>query len=114
MEAMGSASKIGSQVLPPFVVFQTPPPTAPKKYSLGLPGTPVTGITRPPRNGPIMRHRISGKEGAGDCWAKDGSTAIMVSDRTQAILQTAWMKNTSVSGISSVFIIFIPAAEYTP
>ena len=67
MEAIGCASKIGSQVRPPLSVFHTPPPTEPNKYSLALPGTPVTGTTRPPRNGPIMRQCISGKEGPGRC-----------------------------------------------
>src|SRR5277367_1030574 len=64
MEAIGSASKIGRQVRLAFSDFQTPPPTAPKRYSLGLPGTPRAGRTRPPRKGPIIRQRNSGKR---DC-----------------------------------------------
>src|SRR5271167_4778481 len=67
MEAIGSASKIGRQVRPAFSDFQTPPPTAPKRYSLGLPGTPRAGRTRPPRKGPIMRQRNSGKRDCESC-----------------------------------------------
>src|SRR5580704_11334777 len=67
MEAVGSESKTGRQVRPAFYVFQTPPSTAPKRYSLGLPGTPSAGSTRPPRNGPIRRHCISGNRDCESC-----------------------------------------------
>src|SRR5919108_4497765 len=50
-------SVTGSQSLPPFMVFQRPPPTAPKYASCGRPFTPLTPIERPPLSGPISRHR---------------------------------------------------------
>jgi hypothetical protein len=41
----------------PSVVFQTTPPTAPKKYSSGRAELPATASDRPPRSGPMFRHR---------------------------------------------------------
>src|SRR6185295_19471957 len=49
-------SVTGVQRAPPSVVFQSPPPTAPKYASRGRPLTPETAIDRPPRSGPMLRH----------------------------------------------------------
>src|SRR5215213_11623979 len=49
-------SVMGLQLAPPSVVFQSPPPTAPKYASRGRPFTPVAAIERPPRSGPMPRH----------------------------------------------------------
>src|SRR5215207_4555423 len=49
-------SVTGVQPWPPSVVFQSPPPTAPKYASLGRPFTPVAAMDRPPRSGPMLRH----------------------------------------------------------
>src|SRR5689334_13163677 len=61
-------SVTGVHVIPPSVVFQSPPPTAPKYASFGRPFTPLTAIDRPPRSGPILRHlydlRIAESSGA--------------------------------------------------
>src|SRR6266849_5764343 len=48
-------SVMGAQCVPPSVVFQSPPPTAPKYASFGRPLTPDTAIDRPPRRGPMLR-----------------------------------------------------------
>jgi hypothetical protein len=56
IEAMGWLSKMGCQVIPAFVVFQTPPSTPPKKKVVPVAGTPVTAMERPPRKGPMSRH----------------------------------------------------------
>src|SRR5712675_1389911 len=49
-------SVTGAHFAPPSVVFQRPPPVAPKYASLARPFTPVTAIDRPPRSGPTLRH----------------------------------------------------------
>lgn len=101
MEAIGWASNIGVQVTPPFVVFQTPPPTVPNKYSFGLPGKPVAATTRPPRNGPIMRHCISGNDGAAGSWENARRAA---NEKTRAV------ENRTTKGkrrSSWLFLIFI-------
>src|SRR3954452_3850639 len=51
-------SVTGAHASPPSVVFQSPPPTAPKYASRGRPLTPDTAIERPPRSGPMLRHCI--------------------------------------------------------
>src|SRR5262249_51099203 len=48
---------------PLSVVFQRPPPTAPKYPSFGLPFTPDTAIDRPPRSGPMLRQRSASRIG---------------------------------------------------
>src|SRR5688572_5396457 len=48
-------SVTGSHVVPPSVVFQSPPPVAPKQYSNGRAAEPATPIDRPPRFGPMLR-----------------------------------------------------------
>src|SRR5262245_33118354 len=50
-------SVTGFQLSPPSPVFQSPPPTAPKYPSFGRPFTPVIAMERPPRSGPMLRHR---------------------------------------------------------
>src|ERR1041385_5900893 len=49
-------SVAGSQVLPPSVVLNTPPPVVPIQYSLGRDAEPATATERPPRKMPISRH----------------------------------------------------------
>src|SRR6476619_2543554 len=49
-------SVTGVQLMPPSVVFHSPPPTAPKYASRGRPFTPLTAMERPPRSGPMLRH----------------------------------------------------------
>jgi hypothetical protein len=51
-----SPSVTGAQLSPPSVVFQSPPPVAPKYASFGRPFTPLAAIDRPPRSGPMLRH----------------------------------------------------------
>src|ERR1019366_1057036 len=46
-------------VWPPFVVFHTPPLTAPNQNTRASAGSPATATARPPRNGPTSRHRIA-------------------------------------------------------
>src|ERR1043165_9481078 len=48
-----------AHVSPPSVVFQRPPPVAPKYPTLGWPLTPLVAIERPPRSGPTLRHRYA-------------------------------------------------------
>src|SRR6266704_1337564 len=48
-------SVTGSQVLPPSVVLNTPPPVVPIQYSLGRLADPATATLRPPRKMPISR-----------------------------------------------------------
>src|SRR5881628_3693729 len=49
-------SVAGSQVLPPSVVLNTPPPVVPIQYSFGRDAEPATATERPPRKMPISRH----------------------------------------------------------
>ena len=49
-------SVTGAHVSPPSIVFQRPPPTAPKYASFLRPLTPVAAMDRPPRSGPSARH----------------------------------------------------------
>src|SRR6185436_15751334 len=49
-------SVTGAHRAPASVVFQSPPPVAPKYASRGRPLTPETAIERPPRSGPMLRH----------------------------------------------------------
>src|SRR5882757_4921185 len=49
-------SVTGAHFAPPSVVFQRPPPVAPKYASFGRPFAPETAIDRPPRSGPTLRH----------------------------------------------------------
>src|SRR3954470_21033046 len=70
-ELLSCPSVTGVQVNPLSVVFQSPPPTAPKYASFGRPLTPLTAMERPPRSGPTLRHRYDAKNASGDA----GSTA---------------------------------------
>src|SRR5471032_2982219 len=72
-------SVTGAHFIPPSVVFQRPPPAAPKYDSFGRPLTPETAIERPPRSGPTLRHlnalasvASSEPSAAGDCAARSG------------------------------------------
>src|SRR5579864_8822392 len=65
-ELLSCPSVTTAQVIPPSVVFQRPPPVAPKYASLGRPLTPVTAIERPPRSGPTLRHLNESKNADSD------------------------------------------------
>jgi hypothetical protein len=54
-ELVKCVSDIGRQVVPPSVLFHTPPPVAPNQYSNGRALVPATAIERPPRTGPTLR-----------------------------------------------------------
>src|SRR5580698_494628 len=107
MDAVGSASKMGRQVRPAFSVFHTPPPTAPNRYSLGLPGTPSAGSTRPPRNGPIMRHCISGKGDGASCCCGNACGGQKI-----AMTETIATKM-SARNFMGMFIVFFARGVYT-
>src|SRR5437899_3200412 len=55
-ELVSWPSVTGAHFAPPSVVFQSPPPTAPKYASRARPLTPDTAMERPPRSGPTLRH----------------------------------------------------------
>ena len=61
-------SVTGAQLLPASVVFQSPPPTAPKYASRGRPLTPLTAIDRPPRSGPMLRQRYALSSAGSMAW----------------------------------------------
>src|SRR6478735_7520979 len=81
-------SVTGIQLSPPSVVFQSPPPVAPKYPSFGRPLTPLMVIERPPRSGPILRHdrplRMSAAMDDAGCGAC-GERAATRSIRTPAV-----------------------------
>src|SRR5687767_7064434 len=52
-------SVTGDHASPPSVVFHSPPPVAPKYASFGRPRTPAAAMDRPPRSGPMLRHRYA-------------------------------------------------------
>ena len=54
-------SVAGCQLMPPSVVLKTPPPVVPIQYSYGRVDEPATATERPPRYGPISRHRMPAK-----------------------------------------------------
>src|SRR6476661_7645356 len=49
-------SVTGTHVVPPLVVFQSPPPVCAEYASFGRPFTPATDSARPARSGPMLRH----------------------------------------------------------
>src|SRR6516164_9215419 len=51
--ATGWSSKIGMNVVPPSVDFQTPPEAEPRYQVFGSPGTPATAAMRPAGAGPM-------------------------------------------------------------
>src|SRR5688572_10681186 len=65
-------SVTGVQSTPALVVFQSPPPVAPKYASFGRPLTPDAVIDRPPRSGPMLRQvrplMSVGSAGTGESW----------------------------------------------
>src|SRR5688572_23711709 len=56
IDEMGCSSKTGFHVVPPSVVFQTPPEAVAAYAVDGSPGTPATRDTRPPAAGPTRRY----------------------------------------------------------
>src|SRR5512140_2298142 len=86
IEATGCESKIGFQVRPALVVFQTPPPTEPKYNVLGCPGTPLPPLTRPPRNGPMLLQRRPPKTAASTlpCCARTRGSAAAANGAVRA------------------------------
>jgi hypothetical protein len=56
-----SARPRNVHVLPPSVVFHTPPPVVPIQYSLGRAADPATATERPPRKIPISRQASAAK-----------------------------------------------------
>src|SRR5580765_8229971 len=89
-------SVTGAHFAPPSVVFQRPPPTAPKYASLGRPFAPDTAIDRPPRSGPTLRHlKEVVRAGSStlsevDVWAESSgrTTPFQPADRARAAPQT--------------------------
>src|SRR3954469_15385517 len=72
-ELLSCPSVTGVHVSPLSIVFQSPPPTAPKYASFGRPLTPLTAIDRPPRSGPTLRHLYELKNADSDA----GSGALV-------------------------------------
>src|SRR5258708_17160312 len=79
MDATGSASKMGSQWIPPSLLLKIPPDAAPTYQMFGFPGTPATAVARLP-SGPIYRYfscpYTSGLLGACCACNKQGATII--------------------------------------
>src|SRR5450759_123702 len=57
------------QLMPPSVVLKTPPPVVPIQYSYGRLADPATATERPPRYGPISRHRRLANAVVSNDWA---------------------------------------------
>jgi hypothetical protein len=72
MDWAGWSSKVGLQLIPPSVVFQTPPEAAPMKETIGSPGTPTTAEARFP-GGPMCRHRRPLYRSEVTSWAAAGT-----------------------------------------
>src|SRR5688500_13319968 len=66
-ELVKKRSDIDRQVVPPSLVFQTPPPVAPNQYSLMRVELPPTAIERPPRTGPTLRYDNPPKNAVSIC-----------------------------------------------
>src|SRR5262252_2716543 len=76
-----SLSKTGSQLVPLFVVFQTPPEAVPTYTMLGLPSTTAKSSMRPPITaGPISRNSRFLNLSVGFCGAAAKFRAIAPSD----------------------------------
>src|SRR6267378_3837365 len=82
-EPLACPSKIGSHVLPVFVVFHTPPFTAAMYKTFAWRGTPVMATVRPPRKGPMQRQRISENNFWSYCCA-GAEIAVVSTTRTAA------------------------------
>src|SRR6266581_4470160 len=81
-------SVTGSQVLPPSVVLNTPPPVVPIQYSLGRLADPATATLRPPRKMPISRQLSAAnasvsKDLTGAAWARAALTATSAAPRAR-------------------------------
>src|SRR5262245_33395550 len=81
-------SVTGFHVRPLSVVFQRPPPTAPKYASRDRPLTPATAMERPPLAGPILRHRYALRKAASKSAELVDVCPANRSDRT-TVLDTA-------------------------
>src|SRR6266700_5392346 len=82
-----SLSNTGSQVVPLFVVFQTPPEAVPTYTILGLLSTTAKSSMRPPITaGPISRNSRFLNLSAGFCGAAAKFTAITPSNTEQATI----------------------------
>src|SRR5712671_4607018 len=94
-------SVTGAHFAPPSVVFQRPPPVAPKYASLARPLTPDTAIERPPRSGPTLRHLkaltsagSSTPSAAADCAARSGrAPTFHPADSASTAAQTKKVRN---------------------
>src|SRR5690348_8977769 len=65
-------SVTGSQVLPPSVLLNTPPPVVPNQYSLGRAAEPAAATLRPPRKMPISRQLSAANTVVSNAWAAAG------------------------------------------
>src|SRR5262245_31822415 len=74
-ELFSCPSVTAAHVTPLSVVFQRPPPTAPKYASFGRPFTPLTAIDRPPRSGPTLRQRYDEKNADSEAGSTAGAAA---------------------------------------
>src|SRR5262249_8564142 len=98
-----SLSKTGSQLVPLFVVFQTPPEAVPTYTMLGLPSTTAKSSMRPPITaGPISRNSRFLNFSVGFC-----STAVKFITRAPNNTQQA----TIVRRILDVCFISSPQAR---
>src|SRR5688500_2446991 len=70
VEAQGYVSKVGRNVIPPLVVFQTPPAAAETK-KVADPGIPSMSVTRPSKfAGPTVRQRSALSVNESSVWAE--------------------------------------------
>src|SRR5579859_779064 len=82
-----SLSNTGSQVVPLFVVFQTPPDAVPTYTMLGLLSTTAKSSMRPPITaGPISRNSRFLNLSVGFCGAAAKLTANAASNKEQATI----------------------------
>src|SRR3989442_984425 len=92
-------SAAGSQVLPPSVVLNTPPPVVPIQYSLVRAAEPATATDRPPRKIPISRHFRAAKTvesyGAEAPWAHAGRAGARTQPKTARAVTRASTAQTS-------------------
>src|SRR5688572_16749658 len=78
VDAHGYESNVGRKVMPPFVVFHTPPAAAETK-NVADPGIPSMSVTRPSKlAGPTVRHRsalrVSESRDCADAGMADATT----------------------------------------
>src|SRR5712692_3020111 len=87
-----SLSKIGSQVVPLFVVFQTPPEAVPTYTMFGLLSTTAKSSMRPPIvAGPISRNSRFLNLSVGFGWSPGAASAVIANaPRIAAEAKIAW------------------------